>query len=162
MRAGFSMLMALAIIVIISTVSLLVLNLSGKMVAKTSEKYRQEQAALLAQSYAELAILSVINQDINTSCITSIQSTVDNIIPNGTGSSNSESHYNVTIKISYIGNNLTACSDILNSTAISTDYNTTTPKGLAAILVDVFVRYRDSNINPNNDITYHLRRLNKI
>jgi len=163
MRRAFSMLMALAVIVIVSTISVLVLNLSGKMVTGTTAKYREEQAALLANSYAELAILSVINQDINNSCITELNSTVDNLVPNGSSTLTGDAVYNVNVKISYIGNNLTACgTSVLNGSPIATDYNSTLPVGLAAIVVDVFVRYRNSSITPDHDLTYHLRRLNKI
>jgi hypothetical protein len=165
MRPAFSMLMALAVIVIVSTISVLVLNLSGKMVTGTTAKYREEQAALLANSYAELAILSVINQDINSSCITELNSTVDNLVPNGSASLSGDAVYRVNVQISYLGNDLNACDSnhILNNGAtIATDYNTTLPAGLAAVIIDVFVRYRNSEINPDHDLTYHLRRLNKI
>ncbi len=165
MRKGFSMLMAIAVIVIVATISVLVLNLSGKMVTGTEAKFRQEQAALLARSYAELAVLSVIDQNISSNCITDINSTVDNIVPNGAaGAAGSQSNYYVNVHITYLGNNLTACNstDVLNSSAISTDYNTSSPQGLAAILIDVYVSYQDTGITPDSNITYHLRKLSKI
>ena len=166
MRKGFSMLMALAVIVVVAVISALVFSLSGKMATGTEAKFRQEQAALLARSYAELAVLSVIDQNISANCITDINSTVDNIVPNGAaGAAGSGANYKVKIHISYLGNNLTTCpsADILNgSNPIATDYNTSSPQGLAAILIDVFVTYKDTGITPNSDITYHLRKLSKI
>jgi hypothetical protein len=159
MRQGFSMLMALAVIVVVSTVSVLVLNLSGKMAVGTTAGYRQEQAALLARSYAELALLSVINQDINTTCINDINSTVDNLVPNGSAG---DTIYTAAIRITYLGTNLPAGCSMLNAGALATDYNSTTLRGVAAVLIDVFIRYSDSDISPDNNLTYHLRRLEKI
>ncbi len=185
MRKAFSMITAIFVIVIMSAVAALVLSLSGKMVKATTIQYRTEQAALLARSYAELAVQAVIMHDRNTTsnCVEDINTSVNNLVA-GSGATSATplngGGYGIGIQIHYLGNNLPCSSSrILNSTPITTDYNTTmgAADALAAILVDVYVRYKDpemvaaykenhSGTAPGADdipwITYHTRRLLKI
>ena len=169
------MITAIFVIVIMSTVAMLVFSLSGKMVKGTAIQYRTEQAALLARSYTELAVMAVIHHERNATshCIENIDGNVTDLIP-GTNTSGATvdngGGYSVQTRIYYIGNGL-SCSSvrILNpSTPIVTNYNTTLAHdALAAIIVDVYVRYKDpaaAAINSSSApwITYHSRRLLKI
>ncbi len=177
MRKAFSMITAVFVIIIMATLAAFVLNLSGKITQETAIQYRQEQAALLARSYTELAVLAVINHDRNQttpSCIQDIDGSVNGLIPGGAVSGNSggsSGGYSVETRIYYIGDGL-PCSETrklndstsaMNSpTTLVTDYNNTAASdAIAAILVDVFVSYKDPDA-PTNFIKYHRRTLQKI
>jgi type II secretory pathway pseudopilin PulG len=177
MRKAFSMITAVFVIIIMATLAIFVLNLAGKITQETAVQYRQEQAALLARSYTELAVLAVINHDRNQStpsCIENIDGAVNGLLPGGavTGNSGGSSGgYYVETRIYYIGDGL-PCSETrklndsnstMNSpTTLQTDYNNTAASdAIAAIMVDVFVSYKDPDA-PNNLIKYHRRTLQKI
>jgi len=169
------MFVAIAVLVIVSLISMMVLNLSGKTVKATTIQYRQEQAILLAKSYTELAIMTVLNYDRNASndCVETVQGVVNNLIPGGTVpsgvSSTNGGGYQVTAQIYYLGNNLPCSSTrILNTTPIVTDYadgNGTRNGDVAAVLIDVKVQYKDPDAaDPANSpwITYRHQTLQKI
>ena len=149
-RKAFSMLTAIFIIVIMSSVAALVMGTAGKIVKETTTQYQKEQAVLLAKSYTELAIMAVsANANRDTDCL-------DTINGNFEGGSTTDGGYTVRTEISYIGDaNITSCANVLSSTVVTT-------KSLLNIIVDVYVTYQDLG-NPNNtDITYHRRTLQKI
>jgi len=172
MRKGYSLITAVFIMVLLAIVSAFILNLSGKVVQETTSQYRQEQSALLARSYTELAIMAVMQHDreVTNNCTQDIDGTIQSTLIGaapGTGS------YSVETRIYYLGNNL-PCANTrrlndnalagFSNTVIATDYNTTVPvktDALAAIIVDVYVMYKDPD-NPTFDITYHRRTLQKI
>ncbi|AKF24390.1 hypothetical protein YH65_02505 [Sulfurovum lithotrophicum] len=177
MRQAFSLITAVFVIIIMATLAAFVFNTSGKIVQQTSAQYRQEQAALLARSYTELAVLAVINHDRNQttpSCIEDIDGSVNGLVPGGAVSGNSGSSnggYRVETRLYYIGNGL-PCSptrklndsnNTMNSTTtLTTDYNNTgASDAIAAILVDVFVSYKNPDA-PTHEIKYHRRTLQKI
>lgn len=147
MKNAFSMLTAIIVIVLMATVAVFILNLSGKMVKETTAQFQREQSVLLAKSYTEYAIMAVTANEHNSSnCLNSITGTY------GT--------YNIQADISYIGNNLDAsCLRKLNTNPINT------LKSPLNIIVDVFVKYKDLD-HPAGasapDITYHRRSLQKI
>jgi hypothetical protein len=187
MRKAFSMVTALFVIVIMTLIAQLVFSMSGKIVKSTTYQYKQEQAALLARSYTELAIMAVINHERNatTRCVQTINGVVNGIVPGTVGGSSLDgSGFDVRTTIYYLGNGLNnsniSNANWLNRTMpIVTDYNTTTPSRLdsvAAIIVDVYVRYKDPGAvdsyttyngaaptaNQIQWITYHRRTLQKI
>jgi len=186
MRNGFSMITTLFLIVIMSTVAILVFSLSGKMLKSTTIQYRTEQAALLARSYTEAAVMEVINHNRDTTgkCIQTIDGIVKGIVPGSAPSASASSlngqAYKVHTRIYYIGEGLPCTASlILNGTSnIVSDYNNTgAGDALAAIIVDVSVQYKDpamveawrrghSGATPTANqipwITYHTRRLLKI
>ncbi len=177
MRKAFSMITAIFVMITMATVAAFILNLSGKIVQESSSQYRQEQAALLARSYTELAVMAVINHDRNQTtptCIENINGAINGLIPNGpvTGSSTGGSGYNVMTRIYYLGNNLPCHgSRRLNdntaehsATSITSNYNNLTipaSDALAAIIVDIYVQYKDPDA-PNHWITFYRRTLQKI
>ena len=148
MRKGFSMLMAVFVIILMASVAMFILNLSGKMVKETTTQYQREQAIILAKSYTEYAVLAVTANEHNTSnCLNTISGNYKG----------SENGYMVDVNISYIGNNLdTHCARKLNSNPI------TTAKSPLSIIVDVFVSYPDFDHPDDLNMTYHSRRLLKI
>jgi type II secretory pathway pseudopilin PulG len=74
MRRAFSMITAIFVIVLMATVAVLILNLSGKMVKETTAQFQREQAMLLAKSYTEYAVMAVTANDRNGTgnCLTDI------------------------------------------------------------------------------------------
>ena len=180
MRKAFSMITAIFVMIIMATIATLVFNLSGKMLVGTTVQFKTEQAALLARSYTELAVMAVINHNRNsTDCIENIDGVVNSLKPgtlpvSGVSSTNGGG-YDVKTRIYYLGNNL-PCSETrkLNdssnarrsTTLIVTDYNNTSaPDAIAGIIVDVYVSYKDASTDdPANSpwITYHRRTLQKI
>lgn len=189
MRKAFSLITAIFLIVIMSTVAILVFNLSGKMVKSTSLQFKHEQAVFLARSYTELAILAVINhqRSATTGCVQTIKGVVNGLVPNGpvTGSSTGGSGYKVETYIYYLGNDLNN-SNITNkywlnrTMPVQTNYNTVLPAlqdSVAGVIIDVYVRYKDpamvdaytsahGGTAPTATeipwITYHRRSLQKI
>ena len=147
MRKGFSILTAIAVIVIISSIGAFILSLSGKMVSETTVQFQREQAMLLSKSFTEYAIMAVTANEQNSSnCLNSISSNMGNF-------------YYVDVNISYIGRDLdNSCANIL-----STDVQTN--RSPLTIIIDVDVKYQ----NPDDPrgasapwITFHRRTLQKI
>ena len=149
MRKAFSMITAIIVIVLMATVAVFILNLSGKMVKGTTAQFQREQSMLLAKSYTEYAIMAVTaNEQNTTNCLNNITGAypVSNPI------------YNIDVNISYIANNTTDisnCAKKLSTTA-------TTEKSPLNIIVDVFVSYTDLDHPDDQNITYHRRSLQKI
>ena len=161
-RKAFSMLTAIFVIVLMATVAMLVMNLSGKIVKETTAQYQKEQATLLAKSYTEYAIMAVMSNDRNaTDCIENIDGRIGASVNTGQG-------YLINTRVAYISDNdatngssvsTCAATRILNSSGI------TTPESALNIIVDVYVRYRDPdhpNIASAPWVTYHRRTLQKI
>ena len=158
MRKAFSMVTAIFVILILATISVLVLNTAGQITQNTTLQYRQEQAALLAKSYTELAIMSVLDHDkaATGTCVETINS--GNIL----GGAN----YSARVEIYYIGNFIgenagdPAVCRRLNNVAITQNLGagvSYTPD----VIIDTFVSYTDP-LNPAENITYHRRSLQKI
>ena len=156
MRDGFSMITAIFLIVLMSTVAVLVMDLSGKVVQETTAQYRKEQAILYAKSYTEFAIMALTARN----CIRTITADVDGTaaqVLQGEG-------YNVVVNIQYIGND-NGCANVIGG-ALSTP----TSRG-TVVLIDTYIHYRDpEHPNAQNSvawvvdpgITYHRRTLQKL
>jgi len=172
-REAFSLTVAIAVMIIMATVGVLVMDTSGKIVRATTTQYQKEQAAILAKSYTELAVLGVMSHDRNatTDCLEDIsgiagadQASVDK----GEG-------YQVDVKIFYMGSNgnVQNCSgDPGDANSRTYDNNISTPDSSLYIIVDTYVKYRDpdaaavlSTAGSSHTapwITYHRRTLQKI
>ena len=153
MRKAFSMLTAIIVIVLMATVASFIMNLSGKMVQGTTAQFQHEQAALLAKSYTEYAILAVTaNDHTGANCLNSIDGTFGN-------DGNGNPLFSMQVDISYIGTATLSAS----CTTLSNTVNTTNSP--LNIIVDVFVNYQDLD-HPAGaaapTITYHRRSLQKI
>ena len=157
-RKAFSMLTALVVMILMATISVLVFNLSGKMVKGTTTQFLREQAILLAKSYTEYAVMAITANDRNTTgnCITGI--TGNNIIRQI-----DQSGYRVRVNISYIGNH-TEVDHCTNNILYD---NVLTPETPLSAIIDVYVEYKDidsheEDVNDRPWITYHRRTLQKI
>jgi len=153
-REAFSMVTAIVIIVLMSSIAILIMNMSGKMVKETTAQFRQEQAILLANSYTEYAVMAVTANDRNgSSCLSTISGLVGD---EAVG-------YSIKVEIAYIGTSdeMGNCEGTrkLSDTVTNTD----TP---LTIIVDAYVKYKDlENSNDTDDIpniVYHRRTIQKI
>jgi len=146
MRKAFSMLTAIAVIVVISAIGGFILSLSGKMVSETTAQFQREQSMLLAKSFTEYAIMAVTANEQNSSnCLNTITSDI--------------TFYNIEVDISYIGRDLdNSCNNIISK-------DVKTEKSPLSIIVDVYVRYQipdDPRGASAPYITYHKRTIQKI
>ena len=159
-RKAFSMLTAIALILIMATVSMYVLNTSSKIVVETTAQYQREQAALLAKSYTEYAILAVTSNENNTSnCLRDIDGTM--------GNPNEGAGYRIRTRIAYIGHadkiGTVGTSIMCANTRILANNNT--EESPVNILIDTYIEYKEAD-HPDPAsapfITYHKRTLQKI
>ena len=146
------MITAIFVIVIMASLSALIMNISGKTVKATTLQYQKEQAALLARSYTELAILYVIHYDRNSTCLETINKHFGEAGDDG---------YDIEINIKYIGKDseLNNCSP---SSVIETLKGTTGFDKTISLVIDTFITYKDFDDPSNRDITYHRRTLQKL
>jgi type II secretory pathway pseudopilin PulG len=174
-KKAFSMITAIFVIVIMATVSALIMNITGKTIKATTQQYQKEQAALLARSYTELAILYVLHYDraTNGNCLESI---TDRFGPTGDGG------YDISINIKYLGNDVlldgcdaTILADAtvgtasdLGNTATWTDNSRSGIDSTISLVIDTYISYKDFDdpsalvINGDRDITFHRRTLQKL
>ena len=149
MRKAFSMITAIIVIVLMATVAMFIMNLSGKMVKGTAAQFLREQSVLLAKSYTEYAIMAVTaNEHNTTNCLNNISGTYK--------------IYNIDVNISYIGNDENLGSGSSSNCARILDNTVTTEKSPLNIIVDVFVSYTDPGHPDDRKVTYHRRSLQKI
>lgn len=93
MRPAFSLLSALFLMVLVSTLMLLVTNTTATQFEQTTSNYRKEQASLLAYSYTRFAQLAIQKHNFyNNTCLESIHLTPENL-----------EAYHITITLQYIG-----------------------------------------------------------
>lgn len=148
---GFAMLIAIALLIIISTIMAISISMSTKTTQRTTNEYLHEQAILLASSATEYAILAISGHDrvANDNCINSINAIYPNTI---------NPIFDINISISYvgfggIGLNADDCRDYI-ATIVTPETNGTT-------LIDVIVT-SNNNLNINEPIRYHRRTLQKL
>lgn len=163
-REGFSLITAIFVIVLMATVTSLILNTTGKVIKETTMQYRNEQARLLAKSYTELALLSVMGHDRATlgNCVTRVRGTINTLQigqANPTGANTmTYGGYTVETNIQYIANSFPASGTctILNAQPLQSLQGPN-------MIIDVYVRYQDPD-QPTapHIITYHRRTLQKL
>lgn len=148
-RDGFSMLTAILVIIVMSTVSVMVLQTSMRSSRLTLDNYRDRQASLWAQSYMNYAKLAIMKNrqlmaDNNqTHAIETIEASLNGTKENG--------GYSVTVNISYIGTKYPA--HYTSSALLST--NSDNPSAI----IDVYVNYSILEKGWDNLVTFHLREV---
>jgi len=160
-RDGFSMLVAIFVIMMLSLVASYIFFASNSTTKTGTIQYQAEQAKLYARSFTEYAILAATGNDRNNTnqCISTINSTIGNDPALGQG-------YQIRVDLTYIGNgtnyNLTNCANVAANN-VSTDS--------LSIIVDVYVQYKDyqqvSAAKPADQpnvpwTTYHRRSIQKL
>ena len=133
-REGFSLLVAIFTIVLMSLVASYIFYASSTNAKVGDLQYKKEQAKLLARSYTEYAVMAISANKRDGSANTCIN-TINAII--GTDPARGEG-YRVRVEITYIGNQryVNKCIHVA-ATLDNSDVDT-----LSAI-IDVYVEYRD-------------------
>ena len=156
-KKAFSMVTAVFTIVIMSSLTAMIMNTTSKTVKSTTLQYQKEQAALLARSYTELALLYVSGYDrTGGNCLQTI---------NAQYGANNE--YNIQVEIQYIGGAVTNLTGCISTTIIPQTTGKNFDQTLS-IVVDVYVRYKDYDdpsalpANGDRNITFHKRTLQRI
>ncbi len=153
-RKAFSMLTAIIVLILMSTVGVLIMSISGKIVKETTAQFQREQSVLLAKSYTEYAILAVTANDRNTTtnCLRDIDGSIGTNPSNGDG-------YRIRVRIAYIGNigevGNCATTRIFSNSVVTVN----TPLN---IIIDTYVEYKDPDNTSGPWVTYHKRTLQKI
>jgi len=161
LKKAFSMLTAIFVIVIMATVTALIMNVTGKTIKETTQQYQKEQAALLARSYTEQAILYALHYDriANGNCINQINATFGP----------TQNLYTIQTNIQYLSNanQLPAGCNTINN-AQWADNGTARFNATISLLVDVYVTYKDfddasaSVSVEDRNVTFHRRTLQKL
>ena len=167
-KKAFSMITAIFVIVIMASVSALIMNITGKTVKATTQQYQKEQAALLARSYTELAILYSIHYD-RTAGNNCLESITDHFGEAG------NSGYDIRINISYLGNNtlLANCRNNIEANGVVNLLNTNATwadnaiangniNSTVSLIVDTYIIYKDFDDPSNRNISFHRRTLQKL
>ena len=151
-RKGFSMITAIVMIVLMSTVAMFVMGLSGKLIKETTAQYQREQAVLLANSYTEYSILAVTGNDRTIDCLETI-----NGLFGDASTTNPNNGYRIRTQISYIGaDNPSGIANCAATRRLAISNTSLT------IIVDAYVDYRDLDNPTGPNLVYHRRTVQKI
>jgi hypothetical protein len=153
-RRGIAMIMAIAVIIILSTIMALTLSLTAETTKRTTDIYLYEQAQLLAKGAAEYAILAVSGYDRTASgdCLTSI-----NAVYPDNGSTTKI--FDINVSLQYIGLD---CDGAAGGDADFLD-SVDTPQSEGTVIMDVVVTCNDATSNACSEpIRYHRRTLQKL
>jgi len=151
-RKAFSMITAIFVIVLMATVAVFIMNLSGKIVKETTTQFQREQAMLLAKSYTEYAVMAVMANDRNaTTCLYTIEGNIGSSPITGEG-------YRARVHLGYIGNaqEVGSCGGRILSQAVTTE------KSPLTVMIDVYIDYKDPDNTAGEWRTFHERTLQKI
>lgn len=145
------MLTAIFIIVIMGSISIFVMTLSGKSVKETTAQFQSQQAELYAKSYTEYAILAVTGHSRAVNCIQRIDGTI--------GTPNTGNGYNIRTHIAYIGP-----ASIIGTCPANRQLSTNvqTPQTQLSIIIDAYVDYKDPDNSAGPWFTVHRRSIQKI
>jgi len=135
-RKGFSLLLAIIVMITIATLMALMISLSSTTAKQTSDIYVSEQTKLLARSSTELALLAISGHNNAINCIDNINFTY-------------ETNYDVNMTIWYIGKDM-PCANML-------DNNISTPESNGTVIIDTYVTFKGSS----EPIRYHRRTIQK-
>lgn len=135
-RSGMAMIMAISVIVILSTIMALSLSLSVQTTKRTTDLYLHEQVILYSKSAAELALLDIAKNG----CSDTFNTTFDGIYD-----------ANITMKYIYTGT-VGSCTNY---------FDITTPEQNGSVLMDIVVTVSDTNI-ATEPIRYFRRVIQKL
>ena len=141
-RGGFAMIMAIAVIVVISTIMALSLALTTQTAKKTNDLYLYEQSVLLSKSATEYALLRI--SQAQPCSISNLNFTQDTI-------------YDVNISMRYVYDSNASC--IANGGTLYT--TVTTPEQNGSVIMDVTVGIDDPTI-VSEPIKFFRRTMQKL
>jgi hypothetical protein len=141
-RGGFAMIMAITVVVVISTIMALSLNMTSETTKRTTDIYLYEQAILYSKSAAELALLDIAKK---APC------SVSNFRTDFDGSI-----YDANVTLRYVYTNAsTIC-------ASGVDYfDIKTPEQNGSVLMDITITINDPTI-VSEPIRYFRRSIQKL
>ena len=142
-KKAFAMIMAISVIVIISTIMALSLSMTTQTTKRTTDLYVYEQAVLLSKSAAEYALLEISQ---HSACSWKGASfTQDGI-------------YKINITPRYIYTEASVCAN-----GGATPYSTavTTPEQNGSVLLDITVSVEDENVT-SEPIRFFRRSMQKL
>ena len=137
-RSGFSLLLAIVVMITIATLMAFMISLTSTTAKQTTDIYASEQTKLLAKSATEYALLAISGHENNVSCIENINLTY-------------EKNYDINMTLYYIGNALPCNTSHLFANTIST------PESNGTVIIDTFVTFNGSS----EPIRYHRRTIQK-
>jgi len=138
-RDAFAMIMAISVIVILSTFMALSISLTSQTTKKTTDLYIHEQTILLSQSAAEYALLQISQ---NQPCSIPVINFAHD-------------YYNIDINLSYIYTSPSPCAPSNKYFDINTDETN------GSVLMDIAVSVTDKNIT-SEPIRYFRRSIQKL
>ena len=152
-KKAFSMVTAIFTLIIMSSLTAMIMSVTGRTIKETTQQYQKEQATLLARSYTELAILYVSSYDRTSGgCIETI-----------TGQYGANDEYNIQVEIQYLGGTITNLGGCpLSRVEIIPETPGSELDRTLSIIVNVFIRYKDYDDPSNRNITFHRRTLQRI
>ena len=133
-RAGFAMIMAITVLVVMATIMAASLAMSAKTTKSTVDLYVYEQSVLLSRSAAEYALLYISKNG----CVNNLNFKHD--------------YYDINIDMKYIFSTASTCEDY---------FQVTTPEQSGSVLMDVTVSVTDQKIT-SEPIKYFRRTIQKL
>ena len=144
-RNGFTMLMAIAVVVIIAGIMTIVLSITSQGTKRTTDIYLYEQAVLYSKSAAEKALLDISAQDY---CVEPDAALLNYTLGN---------IYNINVTLRYIYTDFATC-----AAATGTAYTTViTPEQNGSVLMDIAVTVDNQTIT-SEPIRYFRRYIQKL
>ena len=151
-KNGMAMIMAIAVIVIIATIMALAISLTSQTTKRTTDVYLYEQAALLAHSAAEYALLRISKENNTTN---PCHFTGANFSPDIDGDGHPD-YYDINISVRYVYTNFPAtCNAAQRYTTVST------PEQNGSVLLDITVGVNDTTV-ASEPIRYFKRTIQKL
>jgi type II secretory pathway pseudopilin PulG len=142
-RRGFSMVMALIIVVLLAIFSTLILSNVSASRSNVVDDYHTIQSELLAMSATEIAVLAINGHDYSINCLDQINMSYPQGAP----------IYDINVSLSYIGNGIAGCTHNVATNIATNDSN-------GSVIVDVIVTKRDLG-DGLGTLSYHRRTLQK-
>ena len=141
-RKGFAMIMAIGVIVILSTIMALTLSMTSKAGKRTIDMYLHEQVVLYSKSAVELALLDIAN----LGCINNYNNTLGGV-------------YDVNITMLYIYTGPRTNDDgTINCAEFTPGIYIQTPEQDGSVLMDITVSTNEGS----EPITYFRRVIQKL
>lgn len=135
-RPAFAMIMAVGVIIVVSTIMILSLNTTAVTSKKTVDLYLHEQAELHTKSAIEYALYEISTNG----CTNTLNKHLDDI-------------YDINISMRYIGTSASGCNDYIN--------NLTTEEQNGSVLMDVTVTVPTS-VTGAEPIRFFRRTIQKL
>ena len=145
------MLMAIMLLIIISTIMAVSISMSTTTTARTTNEYLHEQAILLASSATEYAVLAISGHNRINNCINSMNAVYPSV---------ANPMFDINITMQYIGFGTVGVNadDCIDYPGLG---NITTPETNGTVLMDVTVT-SSNELNLTEPIRYERRTLQKL